>query len=428
MSGVMPGAVAHGHLTKGMTQVALKSALSHLECSASGAAYNADELQGVSELGKPLLARYDLEQVKATVTRADIALREPTLWRYREVLPVRDESNIVSLGEGYTPLLPAPRLGRHIGLPNLMVKDEGLLPTGTFKARGAAVGVSRAKELGATRVAMPTNGNAGAAWATYASRAGIRSLVVMPEDAPTITREETSIAGGELHVVPGVISDAAAYLRDRLASYPDAQDVSTLKEPYRLEGKKTMAYEIAEQLGWEMPDVILYPTGGGVGLIGIHKAVQEMHELGWVTKVPRLVAVQADGCAPIVEAFKAGWAECRAPAAPYTVAFGINVPKPLGDFLILSAVRESGGTALSVSDDALLEAQSLLGRTEGMFVCPEGAACIAALLDLKSAGWLNAADKVVVLNTGTGIKYPSSSLDTRPHSTPRPPTNGLTCT
>jgi threonine synthase len=385
------------------------SALSHLVCSATDERYDADAVQGVSDEGRPLLARYDLEQVAATVTPPEIASRPPTLWRYHEVLPVRDEANIVSLGEGMTPLIPIPSYGRQVGLPRLLMKDEGLLPTGTFKARGAAVGVSRAAELGVKGVAMPTNGNAGAAWAAYAARAGLKSLIAMPVDAPAITRAECVVAGAELYLVDGLIGDAGRLVTAAVRSRGDYQEVSTLREPYRLEGKKTMGYEIAEQLGWRLPDVILYPTGGGVGLIGIFKAIQEMQELGWIGRdLPRLVAVQADGCAPIVRAFESGAFECEPFPDARTVAFGITVPKALGDFLVLDAVRSTGGTAISVSDEELLAEQRTMAVAEGAFICPEGAACLAAARQLREAGWLAGNDSVVVLNTGMGLKYPQT--------------------
>ncbi|GLZ41859.1 threonine synthase [Actinokineospora sp. NBRC 105648] len=382
------------------------STLSHLSCPRCGTEVSADVVRGTCACGSPLLARYDLTQVKTD--RDELAARPPNLWRYHEVLPVARESAVVTLGEGMTPLLPLPTYGARVGVPNLLMKDEGLIPTGTFKARGAAVGVSRAAELGVCGIAMPTNGNAGAAWALYAARAGIRSLIAMPVDAPTITRTECVAAGAELYLVDGLISHAGALIRAAVAEREGYQDVSTLKEPYRIEGKKTMGYEIVEQLGWRAPDVILYPTGGGVGVIGIHKALQELRELGWLTPETRLVAVQATGCAPIVEAWEAGTEESVAPANPSTVAFGVNVPKALGDFLVLRALKETEGTAVAVSDPELLAAQRELAQLEGTFVCPEGAACFAALARLRESGWLKGTEQVVVLNTGTGIKYPNT--------------------
>ncbi|MGA8117341.1 MAG: threonine synthase [Actinocatenispora sp.] len=385
------------------------SALSHLECSRTGERYEADVVQGVSGLGAPLLARYDLARVAETVSREEVGSRPPTLWRYHELLPVRKSANVVSLGEGMTPLIPLRGYGTGIGLPNLLMKDEGLIPTGTFKARGAAVGVSRALELGIKGVAMPTNGNAGAAWSVYAARAGMTSLIAMPVDAPEITRRECVVTGAELYLVDGLIGDAGKLVNAAVRSRSGYQEVSTLKEPYRLEGKKTMGYEIAEQLGWELPDVILYPAGGGVGLIGIYKALLEMRELGWISgRLPRLVAVQAEGCAPIVRAFEAGLADSEPFPNASTVAFGITVPKALGDFLVLEAVRETGGTAIAVSDVALLAEQRALAEQDGAFICPEGAACMAAARLLRESGWLAQDDRVVVLNTGTGLKYPET--------------------
>ncbi len=383
------------------------STLSHLECSRDGSVHDADRVQGTSPSGAPLLARYDLDRV--TVTPAEIAGRAPDLWRYHELLPVRDPAHVVTLGEGMTPLLDLPRAGARLGVPGLRMKDEGLVPTGAFKARGAAVGVSRAAELGVRGVAMPTNGNAGAAWASYAARAGLGALIAMPVDAPEITRREVVVAGGELYLVDGLIGDAGKIVADAVTRRDGWQETSTLKEPYRIEGKKTMGYEIVEQLGWRAPDVILYPTGGGVGIIAIHKALQEMRELGWLRgDLPRLVAVQADGCAPIVDAFDAGASDSVAPADPHTVAFGITVPKALGDFLVLDAVRDTGGTAVAVSDEELLAAQHALARDEGTWICPEGGACMAAVGTLRESGWLDGSEDVVVLNTGTGLIYPDT--------------------
>jgi threonine synthase len=385
------------------------SALSHLECSRDGSRHDADVVQGTSPSGAPLLARYDLARVAETVTRDELAGRAPTLWRYGELLPVRDPRHVVSLGEGMTPLVDLPTAGARLGVPTLRMKDEGLLPTGAFKARGAAVGVSRARELGVTGIAMPTNGNAGAAWAVYAARAGLGALIAMPVDAPQITRRECVVAGAELYLVDGLIGDAGAIVKRAVADRPGWQDTSTLREPYRIEGKKTMGYEIAEQLGWRCPDVILYPTGGGVGIIALHKALRELAELGWITgDLPRLVAVQAAGCAPIVEAFEAGLDESTAPENPHTVAFGITVPKALGDFLVLDAVRATGGTAVAVTDEELLAAQAQLARDEGTWICPEGAACFAAVGQLRESGWLDGSEDVVVLNTGSGLLYPET--------------------
>ena len=366
-------------------------------------------MAGTSTLGAPLLARYDLDRAASIVSPEVIATRPPDLWRYHELLPVRDERHVVTLGEGMTPLLDLPRHGARLGVPGLRMKDEGLVPTGSFKARGAAVGVSRARELGVGGIAMPTNGNAGAAWAAYAARAGMRALIAMPVDAPVITRRECVVTGAELYLVDGLIGDAGALISRAVAARSGYQDTSTLREPYRLEGKKTMGYEIVEQLGWRAPDVILYPTGGGVGIIAIHKALLELRELGWLRgELPRLVAVQAQGCAPIVDAFEAGLEESTAPADARTVAFGITVPKALGDFLVLDAVRATGGTAVAVSDTELLAAQGALARDEGTWICPEGAACLAAVGRLRDSGWLDGTEDVVVLNTGSGLIYPDT--------------------
>lgn len=385
------------------------SLLTHLECSRDGSSYDADRVQGTSRLGAPLLSRYDLARVAATVTPREIAARPPDLWRYHELLPVREPANVVSLGEGMTPLLDLPRHGARLGVPGLRMKDEGPVPTGSFKARGAAVGVSRAGELGVTGIAMPTNGNAGAAWAAYAARAGLAALIAMPQDAPVITRRECVVAGAELYLVDGLIGDAGRLIAAAVGERDGYQDTSTLREPYRVEGKKTMGYEIVEQLGWRAPDVILYPTGGGVGIIAIHKALLELRELGWLRgDLPRLVAVQAAGCAPIVHAFHTGQARSTPPADPHTVAFGITVPAPLGDVLVLDAVRSTGGTAIAVTDEELLAAQAQLARDEGTWVCPEGAACFAAVGQLRESGWLAGDEDVVVLNTGTGLIYPDT--------------------
>ena len=389
------------------------SFLTHLECSRTGVRYDADTVQGVSDVGAPLLARYDLDEVRRAVTPADIESRPHDLWRYHELLPVRDPANITTLGEGMTPLLPLPAYGRAIGVPGLLMKDEGMVPTGSFKARGAAVGVSRARELGVRAIAMPTNGNAGAAWSVYAARAGLGSLIVMPVGAPEITRRECVVSGAELYLVDGLINHAGALVNEAVNQRTGYQEVSTLKEPYRIEGKKTMGYEIAEQLGWRVPDVILYPAGGGVGLIGIHKAMLEMQALGWIgERLPRLVAVQSTGCSPIVDAFHAGLEESTLVDGTHTLAFGINVPKALGDFLVLQAVRASGGTAVAVTDEDILTELAALASDEGTWICPEGAACLAAARRLREEGWLGEREEVVVLNTGTGLKYPDTvSID-----------------
>ncbi|MBV9819373.1 MAG: threonine synthase [Solirubrobacterales bacterium] len=384
------------------------SYLSHLQCSECGRTFDADRPQNLCACGSPLLARYDLTRLAGALSPAALADRPRTLWRYRELLPVRDDEHVTTLGEGMTPLVALPRLGERLDLSRLALKDEGIGPTGTFKARGAAVGVSRARELGIERVAMPTNGNAGAAWSVYAARAGLAALVVMPIDAPGVTRRECAVAGAQLSLVDGAIADAGAIVARAVADR-GWFDVSTLKEPYRLEGKKTMGLELFEQLGARMPDVIIYPAGGGVGLIGIHKAMSELRELGWYDgPFPRLVAVQSAGCAPVVRAYEAG--ERR--AAPWgdgeTIAFGINVAKPLGAPLMLDAIYDTGGCAVAVPDPELLDAMHELARLEGAFVCPEGAATVAAARRLRETGWLQRDERVVLLNTGTGLKYPET--------------------
>ncbi|MFF5052175.1 threonine synthase [Micromonospora sp. NPDC000663] len=384
--------------------------LTHLDCPRCGREYAADRLQNLCECGSPLLARYDLPAVAKAVAPERFPLRPADLWRYRELLPVDDLRYVTTLGEGWTPLLRAPAYGAEIGIADLMVKDEGLIPTGSFKARGAAVGVSRARELGVERIAMPTNGNAGSAWATYAARAGMGATIVMPLEAPSICRRECVAAGADLRLIDGLIGDAARRVAELVAESNGAIfDAGTLREPYRLEGKKTMGYEIVEQLGWQVPDVIIYPTGGGVGLIGIHKALHELRELGWIgDKLPRLVAVQSTGCAPIVRAFAAGEDRAEPWADAHTVAFGITVPAPLGDELILAALRESSGTAVAVDDaEILADLRDFAGR-EGLLLCPEGAACLTAARHLRAGGWIRAGERVVVLNTGAGLKYPDT--------------------
>ncbi|EPC4025309.1 threonine synthase [Aeromonas salmonicida] len=384
------------------------SYLSHLRCSKTGDIHDADQPQQLSQVGAPLLASYDLEALKKVWHQAALLGRPATLWRYHELLPVRDPAQVVTLGEGLTPLLPLRALGKQVGIPDLWMKDESIIPTGSFKARGAAVGISRARELGVTHFAMPTNGNAGAAWALYGARAGLRSTIVMPQEAPAITRLETSLAGARLYLVDGLISDAGRQVAQAVVDQ-SLFDASTLKEPYRIEGKKTMGLEIAEQLGWKLPDVIIYPTGGGVGLIGIYKALRELQELGWVKgDLPRLVAVQASGCAPIVQAWQQGASESSFWPDSQTLAFGINVPKALGDFLVLDALYRTNGCAIAVDDRAIKAEIRQLASLEGSFVCPEGAAAFAAARQLRESGWIKGGEQVVVLNTGAGIKYPDA--------------------
>ena len=382
--------------------------VTQLECPKCQKTYESEKVQQLCECGGPLLVRYDLEKAAGSLTKEDLKNRKPDLWRYRELLPVRDPENIITLGEGMTPIVELKQVGAHYGFSNLLLKDEGLIPTGTFKARGAAVGVSRAKELGVETLAMPTNGNAGGAWAAYCAPAGIKSVIVMPKSAPSINKKECGVLGAELFLVNGLISDAGKIVARAVSKY-GWYDASTLKEPYRIEGKKTMGLEIAEQFGWDVPDVILYPTGGGVGIIGIFKALRELQAMGWIgEKMPRLVAVQSEGCAPIVQAWKEGKKDSEFWKDSETVAFGINVPKALGDFLVLEAVYETNGCAISVSDQELLDAEHLLASREGAFICPEGASTLAAAKKLLDQGWIKSDESVLVLNTGTGLKYPET--------------------
>lgn len=385
-----------------------------LHCPRCHSNYDASQKNQTCECGSPLLVDYDLEALKKDLKPDDLIGRRNDLWRYHELLPVENEANVVSMGEGMTPLIPMPKLGFHMGLPNLYMKDEGIIPTGTFKARGAACGISKAKELGITTIAMPSNGNAASAWSLYAARADIEMIVIMPENAPKITRNEVSISGNTLYLVDGLISDAGKIVGQAIRDF-GWFDASTLKEPYRIEGKKTMGLEILEQMNWKIPDVILYPTGGGVGLIGIYKALKELQSLGWIgDELPRLVAVQAEGCAPIVQAWKEGRAESVFWENSETAAFGINVPKALGDFLVLEALYETNGTAIAVSDEALLQEQKNVAQLEGAFICPEGAAAFVGARELRKKGWIQDNETVIVLNTGSGIKYPDTVQVTPP--------------
>jgi threonine synthase len=390
-----------------MPLIDVRSALTHLEGSASGETYDADRLIGLDPAdGRPLLARYDLERAAATLTRASLAARRAGgLWRWAELLPVRDPGRRIHLGEGATPLLDAPRLGRELGVPGLRVKAEGLNPTGSFKARGMAAAVSRAAELGATALVAPSAGNAGGALAAYGAAAGLPVTVVMPRDVPAVNRDEAAVMGARVILHDGLIDECGAVARE-IAAETGAFDVSTLKEPYRVEGKKTMGLELAEDLGWRLPDVIVYPTGGGTGLIGMWKAFAEMETLGWISGArPRMVSVQADGCAPIVRAFERG-EETAAPwEDPRTEASGLRVPSAIGDFLILRAIRESGGTAVAVSDAEMRAGIRALGRTEGCVTAPEGGATLAAAQRLAASGWIRPTDRVVLFLTGTGLKY-----------------------
>ena len=389
----------------------MTSFATHLECARCAAEYYelGTRMQTCRTCGAPLLVRYDLRRVHGAVEPEELRMRPATLWRYRELLPVEQDANIVTLGENNTPLLATPRLGAAIGVDGLMVKDEGLLPTGTFKSRGAAVGVTRAKELAVPVIALPTAGNAGAAWAAYGARAGIRVVVVMPDTTPQVIQRETAAYGADVWLVPGSIADAGAVVK-RACADSGWYDASTLKEPYRIEGKKTMGFEVAEQLGWSLPDVIVYPTGGGVGLIGMWKAFAELREIGWLRPgaKTRFVAAQATGCAPIVRAFEEGADESQAWPDPKTFAAGIRVPKALGDFIVLRALRESDGIAIAVNEDEIASHMRLAGEREGMLVCPEGGAALAATAKLRSDGGIGASERVVVFNTGSGLKYAES--------------------
>jgi threonine synthase len=383
---------------------ATHSTLSLLECPKCSERFDPDAVRQLCTCGSPLLARYDLERAGRLVAKSDIAQRGAALWRWRELLPLRDDINVVSLGETRTPILSLAHIGRSIGIDRLAVKDESLLPTGSFKARGAAIGVSRAKELGVRALAMPTNGNAGGAWATYGRRAGIDSYIAMPNSAPAVHRFECLMSGAEVHFVDGSISDAGRLVA-RVVEERNVYDASTLKEPYRIEGKKTMGFEIAEQFGWDAPDVILYPTGGGVGLIGIDKALRELRELGWIGKrLPRMVAVQSSGCAPIVRAWTSGTRASERWENAASVAFGITVPKAIGDFLVLDSIRDTDGCAIAVDDDAIIAARKRVAAEEGLLMCLEGAATMAAAELLRAREWIRNGERVLLINTGSGLK------------------------
>src|SRR5262245_35836008 len=381
------------------------SYVTHLEGSIDGSRHDHRRLQTTHE-GRPLLVRYDIAALGRTLARGDLAHRAATIWRYRELLPVEADQNVVSLGEGTTPLLACPRLGRELGLERLWIKDESHLPTGSFKARGLCLAVSRAKELGVTRVAIPTAGNAGGALAAYAARAGMEAFVFMPSDTPLANRGEAALFGARAFLVDGLITDCAALVQAGIARM-GWFDVSTLKEPYRLEGKKTMGFELAEQCDWALPDAILYPTGGGTGLVGMDKAFGELAELGWLAdeRRPRFYSVQAEGCAPLVRAFERG--ERFAPPFPdaHTCASGIRVPRAVADFLILDAVRRSGGACVAAREEELLPWMRRASALEGIGLCPESAACLAALAGLVRRGTIRREERVVVCNTGAAQKY-----------------------
>lgn len=383
------------------------STISHLECTYCHKTYSADAIYNTCPAcGKVLYARYDLQEAAKHLTKEMLKQREATMWRYREVLPVKNSANIVSLGEGFTPLLSTPRMAQKLGLQQLWVKDEGQNPTGSFKARGMSAAVSKAKELGVKAFGAPSAGNAGGALAAYAARAGLPAAIIMPEDAPTINKLESAAAGAKVYLVQGLINDAGRIVKENAAKF-GWFDLSTLKEPYRAEGKKTLGYEVAEQLDWRLPDVIIYPAGGGTGLVGMWKAFAEMEEMGWIgSKRPKMIVVQAEGCAPIVRAFEEGTEFARPWENAHTDSSGLRVPVAIGDYLMLQAVRDSGGTAVAVSDADSIQAEIELTTTEGIFAAPEGAATLVALKRLITNGFVKLTDEVVLFNTGSGIKYP----------------------
>ena len=377
-----------------------------LVCTKTDKAYSKDQLWNLSpEAEAPLFARYDLDAVAKALRREKLAERVPTMWRYAEVLPVENEQFQVSLGEGFTPLLQATSLGRKIGVPKLYIKDEGLNPTGSFKARGMSAAISRAAELGAQAIAIPSAGNAGGATAAYAARAGLPAHIFMPKDVPQANYIECKVLGAHVELIDGLISDCGKIV----ASRKEAEgwfDISTLKEPYRVEGKKTMGYELAEQFDWELPEVVIYPTGGGTGLIGMWKAFDEMEQMGWIgPERPRMISVQAAGCAPIVRAYSAGDEHAEPWIDPETIAAGLRVPAAVGDFLMLKAIRDSGGCALSVTDEELMASASKMAVAVGSFPAPEGAATLSALEKLIAQNLVSERERVVLFNTGTGLKY-----------------------
>jgi threonine synthase len=378
---------------------------SHLECARCRKHHETGRVHNLCDCGSPLLVRYELGRIQGPALRHQLASRPPNLWRYGELLPVTRESSIVSLGEGFTPLLRARRLGEKLGVPNLYLKDEGVNPTGSFKARGQAVAISMARELSLKKVAVPSAGNAGGAMAAYAAAAGMQALVYMPEGTPVVNRLECALLGAEVALVPGSIKDCGRALRERI-EHEGWFDMSTLREPYRVEGKKTMAYEVVEQLDGKVPDAMIYPTGGGTGLVGMWKAFDEMEELGWIRRQrPRLIAVQATGCAPMVRAYAARAERAEEWLNPNTLASGLRVPSAIGDFLILRALRETHGLAIAVSDDAMLDGVRQIAETEGLVTAPEGGATLAALKQLLQEGSLAGDDTVVLFLTGSGYKY-----------------------
>ena len=380
--------------------------LTHLACSACGQEHSATVPQNLcTACGKPLFARYDLAAAARTLTKESLRTRVKSLWRYREVLPVKSDTDIVTLGEGFTPLLPAPRLGAKHGMKKLFIKDEAQNPTASFKARGMATAVSMAKQFGLKKLAVPSAGNAAGALAAYAARAGMEAHIFMPRDTPRANVIECEQMGAYVTLIDGLITDCGAEVARRKVA-EGWFDVSTLKEPYRVEGKKTLGYELAEQLGWTLPDVILYPTGGGTGLIGMWKAFDELEQLGWIgSKRPRMFTVQADGCQPVVRAFQAGEKFAAEHTGAHTRASGLRVPKAVGDFLMLDALRKSGGGAIAIRDEDMIACTREVGAAEGVFTAPEGAACYAALKTLLAAGTIRPDESTVLFNTSTGLKY-----------------------
>ena len=385
--------------------------VTHLECALTGERHDADIVHNLSRAGKPLLVRYDLAGVKNALTKDALVRRAPDLWRYRELLPVRKTTDIVSLGECVTPIVPMPRLSRKLGGGEILVKDEGRLPTGSFKARGLVMAVSMAKALGIKHMAMPTNGNAGAALAAYATRTGIKTTIFCPEDTPEVNVSEIALEGAEVYRVNGLIDDCGKIVGEGKAKV-GWFDTSTLKEPYRIEGKKTMGLELAEQLGWDVPDAIFYPTGGGTGLIGMWKAFDELEKIGFIgSKRPRMIAVQASGCAPMVKAFEDGVEHAPRWENAHTIASGIRVPQAVGDFLILRAVRESKGFAIAVDDGAISSALNEMAREEGFLLCPEGAATYAAYKQSLKDDRVSKSARVVLFNCASGLKYPLPKME-----------------
>jgi threonine synthase len=382
--------------------------VNHLESALDGTRYESDRVQGVHQ-GRPLWVRYDLDRIRAALTPEKLAKRPPSLWRYRELLPLPFDQDPITLGEGMTPLLPCPSLGAALGLSRLLIKDESQLPTGSFKSRGMTMAVSMAKRFGLKRLAIPTAGNAGGALAAYGARAGMEVFVFMPEDTPVINQMEAYLCGAHVYLVNGLINDCGRIVREgteRMGWF----DMSTLKEPYRLEGKKTMGLEIAEQLGWRLPDVILYPTGGGTGLIGMWKAFQELKTLQWLQteKMPRLISCQSKGCAPIVRAFESGHRFAEPIASAHTIASGLRVPGAVGDFMMLDAIRESGGCAIAGVEERIVHWMKRVAALEGIAICPEAAVCFDCLEELQTQGLISPEEEITVFNTGAAQKYPET--------------------